>query len=337
MANPVAVSQGDAVVQFGAAGGSQPDIVVRVDPMTTVLTSIVELFGPLSYRLPATTRVAAPSADPDASVPALRRLLGDGLTCPDFFTDQTPTSSFDEQVERIREMPLDIVEQDLASSWELGGVAAQRWRREPERCLADWCQTLTTYRRTVIDTLYPKLEQRLQREAARLEVGLAEYGHADLLNLMHPLLRVQSDSLRLSRGHKTGTNQWQPDLFELRPMMCFAEATYHTNIGSADNPRIRTAFFATAPPLLRSGWQSRGTPGDSGLDLLIGQPKTEVLRSLRRRPGTTTDLADELGLAPSTVSFHLKVLSSAGAITGSRGAGGVYYRLTDRGQRLLDC
>lgn len=329
------VSRQDAFLEFAPAATAQLDIVVAVDPMATVLTSFLELFGALSDRLPVSLRLAAQSSGAhDGSVPMLGQLLGKSVTCPDFLNEALVPGTFDEQIEQLRATPLDIVENDLATAWGLGGAAARRWQLRPERCLSDCCEALVAYRRNVIDRFYPRLEQRLQRESARLEAGLAEYGPDAVVGLLHPRLRLENERLRLRRGHKTGAVRWHAGRLVLKPMMC-APATYHTNIGTADNPRVDVAFFAVAPPLLRL--QSPG-PDDSrrGLDLLIGQPKAEILRSVRRRPGTTTDLADELGLAPSTVSFHLKTLHEAGAVARTRRSGGVYYLISEPGRRLLD-
>jgi DNA-binding transcriptional ArsR family regulator len=68
---------------------------------------------------------------------------------------------------------------------------------------------------------------------------------------------------------------------------------------------------------------------------LLGATRARVLRAVARRPSTTTELAATLSIAPSTVSYHLSVLTSTGVLDCVRNASAVIYHLTERGHRLL--
>jgi DNA-binding transcriptional ArsR family regulator len=70
------------------------------------------------------------------------------------------------------------------------------------------------------------------------------------------------------------------------------------------------------------------------LTLLLGRGRAAVLRALRS-PATTTRLAGSIGLAPSTVSQHLAVLSSAGLVRRHRVGPRVLYELAESGIVLL--
>lgn len=70
------------------------------------------------------------------------------------------------------------------------------------------------------------------------------------------------------------------------------------------------------------------------LTLLLGRGRAAVLRELRS-PATTTRLANSIGLAPSTVSQHLAVLSSAGLVRRHRVGPRVLYELEESGVVLL--
>jgi DNA-binding transcriptional ArsR family regulator len=59
----------------------------------------------------------------------------------------------------------------------------------------------------------------------------------------------------------------------------------------------------------------------------------EALRS----PATTTDLARALGVSPSAVSQHLRVLKNSGLVAADRNGRGVLYLTTDLGLALLCC
>lgn len=70
------------------------------------------------------------------------------------------------------------------------------------------------------------------------------------------------------------------------------------------------------------------------LTTLLGRGRAAVLRALLS-PATTTGLASTIGLAPSTVSQHLAILTSAGLVRRRRVGLRVLYELEDSGVVLL--
>ncbi|MFF3216341.1 ArsR/SmtB family transcription factor [Streptomyces sp. NPDC002886] len=73
---------------------------------------------------------------------------------------------------------------------------------------------------------------------------------------------------------------------------------------------------------------------DDRLALLLGRGRAQVVRALES-PQTTTSLAGTLGLAKSTVSQHLTVLTDSGIAWKQRVGGRVFYELDDDGRALL--
>nr|AGZ93999.1 arsr family transcriptional regulator [Streptomyces sp. MMG1662] len=69
--------------------------------------------------------------------------------------------------------------------------------------------------------------------------------------------------------------------------------------------------------------------------LLIGTGRARIMRALEM-PKTTTAVAQSLGLAKSTVSQHLVVLTSAGIVWRQRLGGRVFYQLDHSGFALLE-
>ncbi|MEV6907778.1 metalloregulator ArsR/SmtB family transcription factor [Amycolatopsis sp. NPDC051071] len=55
----------------------------------------------------------------------------------------------------------------------------------------------------------------------------------------------------------------------------------------------------------------------------------------RTTPATTTDLADALGVTPSAVSQHLKILRDSGLVARERSGRSVLYLTTPLGASLL--
>jgi DNA-binding transcriptional ArsR family regulator len=112
-----------------------------------------------------------------------------------------------------------------------------------------------------------------------------------------------------------------------------------------------TRVFSTHGSTVAFSYQAQGSAALSGevgeagrgsdskgdrdkLTLLLGRGRAAVLRALRS-PTTTTRLAGSIGLAPSTVSQHLAVLSSAGLVRRHRVGPRVLYELEDSGVVLL--
>ncbi|UMP04530.1 DUF5937 family protein [Amycolatopsis sp. EV170708-02-1] len=74
-------------------------------------------------------------------------------------------------------------------------------------------------------------------------------------------------------------------------------------------------------------------PGSATIRLL-GRMRATLLTALSS-PATTTDLARVLGVTPSAVSQHLKVLRDSGLVTRERSGRTVLYLTTPLGERLL--
>jgi DNA-binding transcriptional ArsR family regulator len=71
------------------------------------------------------------------------------------------------------------------------------------------------------------------------------------------------------------------------------------------------------------------------LAIMIGSRRAQVMRALVM-PKTTTAVAESLGLAKSTVSQHLAVLTEAGVVWRQRLGGQVFYQLDREGFLLLE-
>lgn len=74
---------------------------------------------------------------------------------------------------------------------------------------------------------------------------------------------------------------------------------------------------------------------DESLQLLVGEARARVLHALRS-PRHTKELARILSLTSGAVSQHLRRLQQAGVVDSHRSGYYVYYRLTHRGEQLLE-
>jgi len=71
-------------------------------------------------------------------------------------------------------------------------------------------------------------------------------------------------------------------------------------------------------------------------EVLASETRLTILKTLNERRMTITELADNLGLAKSTIHHHLQKLTGAGFVAaGDDGHAWVYYALTPEGRALL--
>jgi len=74
---------------------------------------------------------------------------------------------------------------------------------------------------------------------------------------------------------------------------------------------------------------------DDPMAAALGAGRASVLKGLAV-PRTTTELARQLGLGASTVSWHLSQVGRAGLVEPHRLGRSVFYRPSHEGERLLD-
>ncbi|MEW2619298.1 winged helix-turn-helix domain-containing protein [Streptomyces sp. NPDC048106] len=109
-----------------------------------------------------------------------------------------------------------------------------------------------------------------------------------------------------------------------------------------------TRVFTSTADVTAMSYQARATgflhsvatdrpaePDTDRLALLIGGGRAKIIRALQV-PKTTTVVAQSLGLAKSTVSQHLGVLTEAGVVWRQRLGGQVFYQLDRSGFALLE-
>lgn len=322
-------------------GSTLPTLPVRVviDPMPTMLTSLVEWFGPLRFRVPAPIRRQAATLVRPLDVGTLAALVADPLhrESPDFLTrlDLTqPVPTVRECIDLVSAVPEEAVLRDIDETIGVPGrpghrnLVAERWHRNPRRILSELCRALDHYWYGVLTQVYPDLERRLHRAAQQLQDAMAEVGPQAALVSLHPKLRIDlaaTSSVALSGGGPAASLRVTE--LVIKPMVA-NRLTLCTNVRSA--PRV-AAFALPTPGLTVAAAPSTGDP----LTLLIGTSRAGLLRRLRVHPATTTVLAEASGLGPSTVSHHLGSLRDAGVVAADRQGQCVLYSLTERGHRLL--
>jgi DNA-binding transcriptional ArsR family regulator len=338
-------SAGATEVRQATSAAALPTLPVRVvlDPMPTVLTSLVEWFGPLRSRVPPSIRGQATSLVRGLDIGALAALVADPLHrgSPDFLTRldlAEPVASVRDGISMLRALPEDAVLRDIDDTFGAGlrpgprNPVAERWHRDPRRALTGLCESLDRYWHGVVMHVYPDIERRLCRATQQFQEAVAEAGPPAALALLHPRVRLDlaasSSGPPSGGGTAGGSASVQVTELVIKPMIA-NRLTVCTNIRSG--PRV-AAFAVATPGLTVAATPPAGDP----LTLLIGPSRAVLLRRLKVRPATTTVLAEASGLGTSTVSHHLGSLRDAGVVAADRQGQCVLYSLTEQGHRLLD-
>ncbi|MEU4666875.1 metalloregulator ArsR/SmtB family transcription factor [Amycolatopsis sp. NPDC023774] len=168
------------------------------------------------------------------------------------------------------------------------------------------------------------LDADVGHRARQLAVGGAQRLFADL----HPELSWSAGCLRLSGTGRDVVVNRGPGGLVLMPVV----------LGSPDVLIKRNTATQTTVRYPARGvgalWTVGAAPDGDALVRLLGRPRAKLLEALRS-PATTTDLALSLGVSPSAVSQHLRVLRENGLVAGQRSGRSVLYLTTPLGAALL--
>jgi DNA-binding transcriptional ArsR family regulator len=174
-----------------------------------------------------------------------------------------------------------------------------------------------------------ELDAVLERELMGLMHTLATVGVESMLTRVHPRITFTDGALRIPASPApTETTDVTGRCLWLAPLLCGPDASMST-FGRPD--LIVLGYPARG---VASFWGDAAQPAPDGLEILLGATRARVAVAVAE-PGTTSDLARELKVAPATVSHHLSALSEAGIVDSRRTGRRVYYALTGRGRRVI--
>jgi DNA-binding transcriptional ArsR family regulator len=318
---------------------------VVVDPLLTVLTSLVELFGPLRHR--RSPRVIEQAnllagALPIGELVATLR-IGAHAYCPQVLLPAGGVVSFREQVEGMRSLPAEHIAADMRAEAAFADSVSdarvtnpasrdevwRRWIDRPAPSMSRYCDLLTRYEDAVVRRLEPHYERRLRSEAKRLVEAADAFGPALAFGKVHA--RIHATDTRLDvTGVSPPGGRPTPLRLRFSPLIASSRTRMNDIAYAAWSSRRSVLLGAASGGLAVDGPASDGGP----LVHLLGQPRALIVASLHRLPGSTTELAGELGYAPSTISHHLSFLLAAGVVETRRAGPAVLYALTDRGVAL---
>ncbi|WP_426512330.1 ArsR/SmtB family transcription factor [Dactylosporangium sp. McL0621] len=253
---------------------------------------------------------------------------------PDVFSPPPPSAgpSIGEELAALRSTPPPTVRAQLAKHYPGGGPAALApYRDDPAAALDRLAAALAVFWQAAMAPFWPAIRTALDEEVLARSRSLATAGPAAVLGELRGRVRWEPPVLGLVKPVESAVDAagrrllLVPVLFAQDVLMC-----------STDDPEVlMVTYQARGAGVLAARRAARaGGGGDDRLALLTGPARAAVLRALVA-PATTTGLARELGLAPSTVSQHLSTLLAAGLAERHRAGTSVLYALTPDATVLL--
>lgn len=254
----------------------------------------------------------------------------------DFLTPTPTTMQFDfeEELERLRQTPDEVVRQNIRHALEYSPATAihQRYLADPQESLLRLIEELRFYWDKVLACHWSRMSTVLQNEVLYRAQQLALFGVSDMFSDLEPShLHYEQQKILLTKSHKhhpeaqplNGAGlQLVPGIFSVCDVMWQVEPPY--------KPMI--IYGARGSGLW---YRSEAAEPEEALQLIVGESRARVLQSLIE-PGHTTDLAERLDVTAGAISQQLSRLAQAGLVESHRSGSRVYYRLSRRGEKLIE-
>jgi len=271
------------------------------------------------------------------------RLYGDlygtdhGRPTPDVFSPipEEALPDLAAELERLRHTPPARLGEQVEKHYPEGAPGfLHPYLRDPEGAFGRLADAFATFWDRAVAPYWPAMRTALDEEVLLRARRLAAEGADALLLEVHGPEVWQAPVLNFPRRNKESFLVAVDQRLLLIPLI-FAEnitmiSTDHPQIQSVSYQARGAARLASSPAMTGSRRPDR----PDRLAVLLGPTRATLLRALSR-PATTTGLADELGLAPSTVSEQLAGLLTAGVVQRRRSGRRVLYELESAGVKLL--
>ncbi len=253
----------------------------------------------------------------------------------DFLTP-TPSGirvSFEDEIEWMRATPIEVIRQNVEMVIRVSEDSEVRqffltYPREAVECLID---ELRLYWGLALAHYWGRIQSVLEGDVLYRARAMALHGVEPMLDALDPVVRYQNGAIHLEKDPPYHAKEhWLRGRgMQLVPII-FRCKSVSWQIVPEWQPMI--IYGARGAGL----WHSYKLPDpEEALVVALGGSKAKMLHALRD-PAHTSELAHKLNLTAGAVSQQLSRLNQAGLVESHRSSNRVYYRLTPRGERLLD-
>ncbi|MBT2459298.1 DUF5937 family protein [Streptomyces sp. ISL-86] len=246
---------------------------------------------------------------------------------PDFLSPPPigPSVTFEEELARVRAADPEEAREDLRRSLVCTPGAAEsdlgrRMLADPARAVRELADLYEQAWAALIAPHWPRLRGLLEADILFHSRRLAAGGLEALFDGLHPDLTWQGSTLTIRRRTHHDRSLDGQGLLLMPSAFVWPEV-----VGGYDPPWQPTLVYPARG--IGALWTASAGPTPQALARLLGRVRADVLCALHE-PASTTALAHRLGLAPSTVSAHLKTLHAAGLVISARHGHQIHYERT---------
>ncbi|MFI6146184.1 DUF5937 family protein [Streptomyces sp. NPDC051109] len=248
---------------------------------------------------------------------------------PDFLSPPPvgPSVTFEQELARVRSAAADpqAVREDLRRSLVCTPGAAEsdlgrRMLADPARAVRELADLYAQAWAALVAPHWPRLRALLEADVLFHSRRLAAGGLEALFDGLHPDLRWSDGTLTIDRANHHDRSLGGQGLLLMPSAFVWPEV-----VGGYDPPWQPTLVYPARG--IGALWTASAGPTPRALARLLGRGRADVLCALDE-PSSTTELARRLGLAPATVSAHLKVLHAAGLLISARHGHRILYERT---------
>lgn len=240
-----------------------------------------------------------------------------------------PYPDLDEELERIRATPHEIVRREIGRTFPNGDVpeAARPFVDDTGPALERLAEVLRGYWDATLAEHWPRLRALLEGDVLYRAKRLALEGAEGLFGDLHPAVSWKDGVLSVDKRHDVDVTPGGRGLVLIPVAFACPKCTV-----ISDPPWQPTLTYT--PRAIATLWDSDRPSSEGVLDELVGETRAAILRALEI-PMTTTEMASRLGVTPGAVSQQLAVLRRAGVVDAHRSGRGVYSELTPLGESLV--
>ncbi len=250
------------------------------------------------------------------------------------FLSPTPlktVTSFEDEIERLRETPDDLIRRSIQSIIALDGMTPTRrmFLEHPREALECLIEEMRFYWRQALEPHWAQLTTILDGDVLFRARTLALSGIDAMFSDLTDRVDYQNGTIQIhgTSCDENASYQLQGHGIRLVPSL-FARCGASWQVVPEYLPML------IYPTRGLGMWKQHAAEPDEALTLTLGTSRARLLQELTE-PAHTNDLAERLKLTAGAVSQQLGRLANAGLIESHRSGSKVYYRLSRRGERLL--
>jgi DNA-binding transcriptional ArsR family regulator len=244
--------------------------------------------------------------------------------------------SLEEEFERMRHTPADVIRKNLETTLRHDAPVTNEYHHfmmYPHEALECLIEELRFYWQRTLERHWPRINSALEQDILYRARQMALHGPETMLSDLADRVCYEAGQLKIHRHSKYAAVT--PEYHLNGRGLLFAPSIFKNPEG------ISWQIVPEWEPMFAYGargsglWYNARRPDPAKeLELTLGAARARLLLALAD-PTSTTELGVKLHMTAGAVSQQLTRLRKAKLVESQRSGHKVYYRLTDRGEKLL--